>query len=338
MRKTLVLAVGLLACALTVPLVEAAAAKSVDKPLKVLMIGNSFSICVLEEAPKIAASMGKRLDIASLFVSGCTLSAHAKNLDATNRPYLVSCSYCGSKDIAQTPLATVCALDAKDRDCWKGNLRDVIGADKWDVVTIQQGSHESWDATTYRPHADKLIAAVRELAPQAEIRVQQTWSYCKGDSRICDRATMGPGSWGFDQSGMYERLTAAYRKLAEENGFKIIPTGLAVQKFRQLRNITDYEGDVVGCVKPSKKDPKALAGDKIHLNGRGQYLQGLVWVGALFNANVTACAYKSEKMEDDLAIDLRICAAAALASEEKWQKDLKDGAESKPMKIVGAPD
>ena len=29
---------------------------------------------------------------------------------------------------------------------------------------------------------------------------------------------------------------------------------------------------------------------------------------------------------------------AALASEEKWQKDLKDGAESKPMKIVGAPD
>ncbi len=29
---------------------------------------------------------------------------------------------------------------------------------------------------------------------------------------------------------------------------------------------------------------------------------------------------------------------AALVSEENWQKDLKDGAESKPMKIVGAPD
>ena len=275
--------------------------ESAGKPLKVLMIGNSYSICVLKEAPQIAKSMGKRLDMASMCIGGCSLARHANNLNATNRPYRLTCNYCGVTSVGKTPLAAV-----------GGNLRSVIAADKWDVITIQQASHDSWDEKTYHPHVDKLIAAIRELAPQAEIRIQQTWSYCKGDSRICNRATMGPGSWGFDQTGMYERLTANYRKIAEENRFKVIPTGLAVQKFRQMKNIADYEGDVVGNVAPSKEDPKKLAGDKIHLNSRGEYLQGLVWVGALFNADVTTCAYKPANMEDNLATALRTCAAEAL--------------------------
>ena len=282
--------------------------KPAEKPLKVLMIGNSYSICVLKEAPQIAKSMGKKLDIASAAIGGCSLSRHANNLNATNLPYLVTCNYCGVTDVKKTPLAAVCVKEAN----WAGNLRSVIAADKWDVITIQQASHASWNEKTYHPHVDKLIAAIRELAPQAEIRIQQTWSYCKGDSRICNRATMGPGSWEFDQTGMYERLTANYRKIAEENRFKVIPTGLAVQKFRQMKNIADYEGDVVGNVAPSKEDPKKLAGDKIHLNSRGEYLQGLVWVGALFNADVTTCAYKPTGMEDDLATALRNCAAVAL--------------------------
>ena len=289
---------------------EVEAPRPTEKPLKVLMIGNSFSICVLKQAPQIAEAMGRKLDLASLFIGGCPLAWHANNLKGTNMPYGVSCNYCGVTKVAETPLGAVCAKGKKGD--WKGNLRKVIAADKWDVVTIQQASHDSWNEKTYHPHADKLIAAIRELAPQAEIRIQQTWSYCKGHSGICNRETMGPGSWGFDQTGMYERLTANYTKLAKDNGFKVIPMGLAVQKFRQAQNITDYPGDVVGSVGPSKKDPKTIVGDKIHLNSRGHYLQGLVWVGALFNVDVTTCVYKPPKMKDELAATLRTCAAAAL--------------------------
>ena len=36
--------------------------------LKVLMIGNSFSICNLREMPQVAKSMGKKLDLASLYI------------------------------------------------------------------------------------------------------------------------------------------------------------------------------------------------------------------------------------------------------------------------------
>ena len=298
------LAVGMSAIAFA----EEAQKMPAEKPLKVLMIGNSYSVCVLKEAPQIAKSMGRKLDLASAAIGGCSLSRHANNLSATNWPYRVTCNYCGVTDVKKTSLAAVCVKGTH----WVGNLRDVIAADKWDVVTIQQASHASWDEKTYHPYVDKLIAAIRELAPQAEIRIQQTWSYCKGDSRICNRETMGPGSWGFDQTGMYERLTANYRKLAAANHFNVIPTGLAVQKFRHMKNVSDYEGDVVGDVSLSKEDPKKLVGDKIHLNSHGHYLQGLVWVGALFNADVTTCAYKPANMEDNLATALRTCAAEAL--------------------------
>ena len=289
---------------------EKPAEKTSEKPLKVLMVGNSFSMSVCRETPKIAAAMGKKLDLASLYIGGCPLSKHANNLKGTNMQYGVGCDYCGVKKIAETPLGAVCGRNKKGGAV--GNLRQVLAADKWDIVTIQQASHASWSEKTYQPYADQLIAAIRELAPQAEIRIQQTWSYCKGDSRICDRATMGPGTWGFDQTGMYERLTANYAKLAKDNGFKVIPMGLAVQKFRAAQNLADYKGDVVGNVGPDPKDPQKVRGDSIHLNSRGQYLQGLVWVGALFDADVTTCTYKPKNMSEDLAKTLRDCAAEAL--------------------------
>ena len=289
---------------------EKPAEKPAERPLKVLMVGNSFSISVCKEAPKVAAAMGKKLDLASLYIGGCPLSKHANNLKGTNMQYGVGCDYCGVRKTAETPLGAVCGRNKKGGAT--GNLRQVLAADKWDIVTIQQASHASWNEKTYQPYADQLIAAIRELAPQAEIRIQQTWSYCKGDSRICDRATMGPGTWGFDQTGMYERLTANYRKLARDNGFKVIPMGLAVQKFRAAQNITDYQGDVVGNVGPDPKDPAKVRGDSIHLNSKGHYLQGLVWVGALFDADVTTCTYKPKNMSEDLAKTMRACAAEAL--------------------------
>lgn len=43
------------------------------KHLKVLMIGNSFSICVLKQMPQCAADAGVVLDLASLFIGGCPL-------------------------------------------------------------------------------------------------------------------------------------------------------------------------------------------------------------------------------------------------------------------------
>ena len=60
--------------------------------MKVLMIGNSFSICVLKYMPSIAADLGCPLDLASLYIGGCPLQRHAANIFAGThytdfRPY-----------------------------------------------------------------------------------------------------------------------------------------------------------------------------------------------------------------------------------------------------------
>ena len=49
------------------------------KDLKVLMIGNSFSICVGRNLPKLVAHEKKHnIDITSACIGGCPLSLHAK--------------------------------------------------------------------------------------------------------------------------------------------------------------------------------------------------------------------------------------------------------------------
>ena len=84
--------------------------KQSDRSLKVLMIGNSFSICNLKQMPQVAESMGKRLDLASLYIGGCSLERHWNNVvaastNATFRPYRTTWSYASLADQSKVPFA-----------------------------------------------------------------------------------------------------------------------------------------------------------------------------------------------------------------------------------------
>ncbi|MBQ3748122.1 MAG: DUF4886 domain-containing protein, partial [Kiritimatiellae bacterium] len=131
-----------------------------EKPLKVLMIGNSFSICNLWQMPQVAESMGKKLDIVSLYIGGCSLERHWNNVaaastNATFKPYRFDRITYGKHVVEKGAV----------------NIPDALLMDKWDVVTVQQCSHKSWDKASYHPWGDNLVAKIRELAPQAKIVV-----------------------------------------------------------------------------------------------------------------------------------------------------------------------
>ena len=55
--------------------------KQPRKNLKVLMIGNSFSICLLQQFPQVAKSMGVQLDLCSMFIGGCSFERHWQNVE-----------------------------------------------------------------------------------------------------------------------------------------------------------------------------------------------------------------------------------------------------------------
>ena len=287
------------------------------KELKVLMIGNSFSICVGTYLPQIVKSVpGHKLELTSAYIGGCTFDRHSDNLKKAE------------KDPAFKPYGIVVwssdSVKPIRRD--KGNVNDLLKNNQYDIITIQQGSPKSWDYATYQPFADELIAYIRKYQPNAEIVIQQTWAYRSDSPRLKPNPK---ARWDFDQTGMYDGIRASYAKLAEKYQFRVIPVGDAVQKYRKYTPVKfqpstekfEYPtqpsaaGDVVGSAY-WKKDPKtgknSLRFDYIHLNSNGQYLQACVWFAFLYGEPVRKIAYVPKAIGAGEAALLKKCAQEAL--------------------------
>ena len=268
MRMKGILAIG-------VALATALSGFAEEKPLKVLMVGNSFSISCLRHLPNVAKASGCRLDLASIYIGGCSLERHCRNIDAATtkpgfRPYRFDRVVDGRRVVEKG----------------SANITDALAMDKWDIVTIQQASHFSWDKASYHPWGDRLVAKIRELAPQAKILVQETWSYPPWDKRL--------KKFGFDQAEMYLRLHGAYGEFAAKYGFGIIPVGTAAERCPDRNSL---------FTKPD-----------FHFNhDEGEYLQALVWTAKLFGVDVSKCAYRPPKLAAARADVIKSAAMSAVA-------------------------
>ena len=247
---------------------------------KVLVIGNSFSISCLTYLPQVAADCGKKLDFGSLYIGGCSLEQHVKIAVAERKDEKKKGSYQYNR------------VTDNGKRASKGGMRltDALRDAKWDVVVIQQASHLSWKPESYEPWGDDLVKTVRELAPQAKVVVQETWSYTPFDRRL--------KAWKMTADQMYAKLSAAYRGFAEKRGLAVIPMGDAVQLWRKRLPVayTDHSfgGDVVGG--RHRKEPDqfkrnadgtwSCCSDVFHLNEKGEYLQALVWAAKLLDADL----------------------------------------------------
>ena len=288
--------------------------------LKVLAIGNSFSVCTQHELPQVAQSLGCELDLVTMTIGGCSFETHWKCLtDAANNSYGLAWNRCGVKSGDWPELKSLLKpferLDRKTKKkrMSKGaNLEEVLKAVKFDVITVQQASHFSWQPQTYVPWADLLVAKVRELQPQAEIVVQETWSYTPWDKRLAD--------WKIDQNEMYAKLHDAYGAFAKKHGFRVIPTGTAVQLWRKELPVkyteNSFGGDVCGSKSAFVRDAQGKwrpGGDVFHFNSDGHYLQALVWAAKLFNKDVTACAYVPKGLDPAKATLMKKVAMEAVS-------------------------
>lgn len=284
------------------------------KDLKVLMIGNSFSICVGRNLPRMVAHEKKHnIELTSAYIGGCTLAIHAKYLlaaeaDPKIKPYLIN--IWDSRDL-------------RKKSSRYGNVNELLKNNKYDVITIQQGSPASWDYKFYQPHANEIIAYIKKHNPQAEIVIQQTWAYRSDASRL--------KAWKMSQKEMSDKVITSYKKLAAETNFRIIPTGRAIEIARknpayQYKVISKKElaeficpdlppraHDVVGR-HYWKKDKKnmVLGSDTIHLNEHGEYLQACVWYSFLFGEDAAKITFAPALLAANCKI-LRQAAAQAIA-------------------------
>ena len=248
------------------------------KALKVLMLGNSFSLSVGKEMPKVAQAMGLKLDLASLKDGASALGRHWHNWIASTNADLRPCRYDRWTDGTNVV------------DNQMVNMAEAIALEKWDVVTFQQASYTSWQPASYQPSAERLQVALRSVQPQAEFVWQETWSYSP--------FAAGLAKWNIDADEMYARIHQAYAAAAKTQ--RIIPMGTAIQRWRRelpVETKPDSQGgDLVGRVTFVRKKDGSLAysGDTIHLNKAGEYFQALVWTAKLFCVDVRTCPYMPE--------------------------------------------
>lgn len=252
------------------------------KTIRLLTIGNSFAENALRFLEEIADGTGEvSFDVGRANLGGCSLQRHW-NLSEYTREHPDFKTY----RIGAGPDGTEV----------RGSLQDALALKLWDKVTVQQASWLGYLPETFEPYLGQLVGRVRQLAPQAEVLMQQTWAYRSDSPHL--------PSNGLTQDQMHERIAEVYRRHAKQYALTTIPSGEAVAMVRRTpgKGFTwpDPNYDYFAAKCPALPDQsKSLAAgwywditgpadgipvrklDANHLNDRGCYLIGLVWLEVL---------------------------------------------------------
>ena len=173
--------------------------------MNILSIGNSFSQDAQRYLHDIAHREGEKLETVNLFIGGCSLERHYRNMLSGQRAYELQCNGHSTGFFV--------------------SLEEALFSRAWDVVTIQQASNYSFSIDTYRPYAQALADYIRKYAPKAKLLIHQTWAYEEGSPRLREVA-------GYETAdGMLADIRAAYSTICQEVGADgIIPSGQLLGK------------------------------------------------------------------------------------------------------------
>lgn len=237
----------------------------VPETLKVLAIGNSFSVDAMEYLYNIAKNAGvKTIVLGNLRVSGCTVSMHYDYARGSNQVY----EYFKNTDGTwrSTPNSTI---------------YDGILDENWDYITLQQGSPESGLPEKFR-HLENLANIVnnKKTNPNAKLIWHMTWAYQQDSTHAAFT------SYDSNQETMYNAIinTVKEKVLPLDIFSAVIPSGTAVQNAR-----TSFIGD-------------NMTRDGYHMvQPFGRYLVGLTYFAAITGADISNISYRpSASITDEM--------------------------------------
>ena len=269
----------------------APAAENTPKHVRLLATGNSFSRNATQFLPDIVKAGGDTLTLRQISLSGAPIEVHWRNAAAFQQ---------GETNAAARAWAA-------------------LKAEKWDFVTFQQSSMNSFKIETYRPFAKQLHDFIKTQAPTAEVVIHETWAYREDDPLFNKE---------FSPHDMYRQLHTAYITIAGELSCRIIPVGDAFQNARAdaaWKGVFpdpnfDYKNSKppalpdqthslnVGYSWKSDKNGKvSLALDAHHASTAGRYLAAAVWYEFLFGHSVVGNPFTPPELSAaDVAVLQRI--------------------------------
>ena len=248
MKRLLILSVSLI---LSFTLATQATAQTKDDgTLRILAIGNSFSDDGTEYLPALLENLGvENVEVARLYVGGCTLEQHVNFYDNSEAAYKFYHSKAGENKW----------VESKE----KVTMQYALAMGEWDIITMQQASGFSGQYDSYTPHLSRLIEAVKKAQPQAELVWHMTWSYSSDSNHKHYK------HYNNDQQQMNSAIdNCLHTLLAEFDEIdRIIPSGTVVKSLRKSA-INNY--------------PKDLTRDGFHMgHGAGRYALACTWYETL---------------------------------------------------------
>ena len=171
--------------------------------MNILAIGNSFSQDSTRYLHQIARKQNENLTVVNLYIGGCSLSLHHRNMLSEEKKYMLQFNGYSTGFYV--------------------SIKDALLASEWDYVTFQQASYASFDYETFMPYLKELSDYVKKFAPKAKQVIHQTWAYEQGSAKLA--------GVGFDTPiDMYKGIESAYTKAANDIGASlIIPSGKLFQ-------------------------------------------------------------------------------------------------------------
>ena len=248
MKRLLILSVSLI---LSISLISQATAQTKDDgTLRILAIGNSFSDDGTEYLPALLENLNvKNVEVARLYVGGCTLEQHVNFYDNSEAAYKFYHSKAGENKWVENPE--------------KVTMQYALAMGEWDIITMQQASGFSGMYDSYTPYLGRLIEAVKKAQPQAELVWHMTWSYSSDSNHKHYK------HYNNDQQQMNSAIdNCLHTLLAEFDEIeRIVPSGTAVKSLRKSA-INNY--------------PKDLTRDGFHMgHGAGRYVLACTWYETL---------------------------------------------------------
>lgn len=234
-----------------------------------LMIGNSFSDDTIQWVNEICSYLGIKVNIANLYIGGCTLQTHHNNLIGNIAAYEFR-TYAKETNMWETKFYT--------------SISEALAYYDWDYVSLQQASGSSGISSTYSTLTSTL-SEIRKLKDDVKFIWNMTWAYQQN-------STHGDFSkYNKDQLTMYQAIVDTVNARIESNSKieLVVPNGTSIQNAR-----TSFVGD-------------NLTRDGYHLSyDFGRYIAGLTLVAKMTGVDISTLEYAPtgvSKAYKDIAIE-----------------------------------
>ncbi len=185
--------------------------------IKLLSISNSYGKNALWELYDICKAEGvKEIDIAVMYIAGCSLDQHWENIQMGNAVYEVFRNNNGNWTSTQN-----CTIDS------------LLAEGDWDVITTQNSSGLSGKTDGYK-NLNNVVDYIKGKCPNSKLVWHLIWGYQSGSQWLT------PSNYNGDEKLMYQSIVDCTNNIVVPSGKfdSVAPVGAAIMNARtsKLKN------------------------------------------------------------------------------------------------------